>query len=76
MCDGLQIALQNYKAQSIETSVTTGKNVKKAFYNLAESLIFSHNIFQPGREVSQTVRRGGRRKRWEGWERERGRVQL
>ncbi len=47
----LQFASQNYKTQHIETSVHHGTNVKQAFHMLAENLIFSHNIFQPGQEV-------------------------
>lgn len=50
-CPVLQFATQNYKTQSIETSVHSGRNVKETFHLLAENLIFSHGIFQPGREV-------------------------
>ena len=46
-----QFAIQNHKTESIETSVHSGENVKQAFHKLAEHLIFSHGIFQPGREV-------------------------
>lgn len=41
----------------IETSAKTGHQVKKAFYELAEVLIHSHGIFQPGREASAIHRR-------------------
>ena len=36
----------------LETSAVTGHNVKRAFYKLAETLIHSYGIFQPGQEVS------------------------
>ena len=36
----------------METSAVTGQNVKRAFYKLAETLIHSYGIFQPGQEVS------------------------
>ena len=39
----------------LETSAVTGHNVKKAFYMLAEALIHSYGIFQPGQEVSGLV---------------------
>lgn len=47
----VQFASQNYNSQYMETSVQSGKNVTKAFHDLAENLIFSHGIFQPGMEV-------------------------
>ena len=47
----VQFATRNYKSQHIETSVQTGQNVAKMFHTLAENLIFSHGIFQPGMEV-------------------------
>lgn len=49
-----QFAIHNHRTQSIETSVHSGTNVKRAFYLLAEHLIFSHGIFQPGREATTT----------------------
>ena len=36
----------------METSAVTGHNVKRVFYKLAETLIHSYGIFQPGQEVS------------------------
>ena len=41
-----------YNHPYIETSAASGKNVKKAFHQLAESLIHSHGIFQPGQEAA------------------------
>lgn len=35
----------------VETSVKNGKGVKKAVYKLAETLIHTYGIFQPGQEV-------------------------
>lgn len=54
LCDDFliwQFAIQNHKTEYIETSVHSGKNIRQAFHMLAEHLIFSHGIFQPGREV-------------------------
>jgi hypothetical protein len=39
----------------LETSAVTGHNVKKVFYKLAETLIHTYGIFQPGQEVSSLL---------------------
>lgn len=42
---------ERYGHAYVETSAKTGKNIKKAFYKLAESLIHNYGIFQPGHEA-------------------------
>ncbi|XP_064388036.1 ras-related protein Rab-10-like [Halichondria panicea] len=43
----------------VEASASTGSNVKLVFYKMAEALIHSHNIFQPGQEATSSMDQDG-----------------